>query len=131
MENQKILIDTSLVIDFWRKKNKQKTILWKLMENYDISISSITEFELFVGTKNKNQANEVLEIIKHFDIINFDSEIARLSSEIYKDLKKKNLLIDFNDIFIGASAIKNNLQIATLNIEHFRRIDSLKLFETK
>ncbi|MCD4665225.1 MAG: type II toxin-antitoxin system VapC family toxin [Bacteroidales bacterium] len=129
MENSRILVDTSIIIDFWRKKNKQKSSLWKLQEEYFISISSITEFELLIGANTQEKIQDIYTIIKHFNVLDFDSEIACFAAEIYKDLKKKNLLIDFNDIFIGATALKNKLRIATFNIEHFKRIKKLELIE--
>ena len=129
MENERILVDTSIIIDFWRKKNKQKSLLWKLRENHLISISSITEFELLIGANNEEQVQDIYKITKHFKVISFDSEIAYLSAEIYKNLKKKNLLIDFNDIFISATALKIKLPIATLNIKHFKRIKKLKFVD--
>jgi len=85
LENQRILVDISIIVDFWRKKNKQKSLLWKLQENYLISISSITEFELLIGANNEEQIQDIYKIIKHFEVIDFDSEIACLSAEIYKD----------------------------------------------
>ena len=129
MENERILVDTSIIIDFWRKKNKQKSLLWKLQENYLILISSITEFELLIGAKNEEQINDIYKITEHFKVISFNSDIACLSAEIYKNLKKKNSLIDFNDIFIGATALESKLPIATLNINHFKRIEKLKFVD--
>jgi predicted nucleic acid-binding protein len=50
-----------------------------------------------------------------------------IASEIYIDLKSKNHLIPAPDIFIAATAIKNEMQLATLNQGHFSRIKHLKM----
>ncbi len=42
MADRGILIDTSVIIDFLRKKNKQNSILWKLKEKHDCFMSAIT-----------------------------------------------------------------------------------------
>ena len=38
---------------------------------------------------------------------------------------KKNKMIDLADIFIGATALANEIPIATLNYKHFERIANL------
>lgn len=49
------------------------------------------------------------------------------AAEIYHNLRRRNLLIEFRDIFIGATAITFQLPIKTLNLDHFQRIESLEL----
>ncbi len=130
MEHRKILIDTSILIDFLRKKNKEKSILWKLREKYDnILISSISVFELFAGATDIQKLDDVKRLLKWFDIIGFDEEIAQKSGEIFLDLKYKNKIIDYRDLFIGTSALFYNLELVTLNIKHFNKISGLKILE--
>jgi len=58
MENRRILVDTTILIDFLRKKKKEKSLLWKLREEYNyIAISSISVFELFVGATDEQKEN--------------------------------------------------------------------------
>jgi tRNA(fMet)-specific endonuclease VapC len=50
MENKVILADTSVLIDFFRKTDKSKTILVSLLkEGYAFCISAITEYEIYSG----------------------------------------------------------------------------------
>ena len=51
--------------------------------------------------------------------------------EIYKNLKLKNKLIELPDIVIAATAVANNLKIATLNKKHFDRIEGLIIHNFK
>jgi len=44
-----ILIDTDVVIEYLRTKDKSKTLLIELLEKHDVFLTSITEFELFLG----------------------------------------------------------------------------------
>ena len=123
MGHRRILIDTSVIIDFLRKKNKQNSFLWKLKENNcRCFISIITVFELHVGAKTEQHKQDLLNLLKYFEIISFTYEIALLSANIYKKLKSENKLINFNDIFIGATAISINLPLTTLNEKHFNRL---------
>jgi predicted nucleic acid-binding protein len=44
-------------------------------------------------------------------------------------LKRKRKQIDLADLFIAATAMTQNLSIATLNKKHFDRIDGLDIIE--
>ena len=55
----------------------------------------------------------------------FDSETSQIAAKLDKNLKNKRIQIDIPDLFIAATAIKNNVTIATLNQKHFERIDGL------
>jgi tRNA(fMet)-specific endonuclease VapC len=126
LEDRRVLVDTSILIDFFRKKNKKKTTLFKIQQNHEIYASTITEFEFLAGVKDENVLS-----LKHFfskiNLLTFDSNAAKKASSIYQDLKSKNQVIEFRDIFIAATAIAHNLPIATLNKEHFSRIEGLKI----
>lgn len=49
MEYEQLLIDTSILIDYFRKKKVENSILFHLVDNYDLNISVITEFEFLIG----------------------------------------------------------------------------------
>lgn len=49
MEGRKIVIDTNIFIDFLRAKNKTTTALYKIADNLNICISSVTLYELLMG----------------------------------------------------------------------------------
>jgi len=42
-----ILLDTSILIDFYRKKDKSKTVLFQLeKDHHQLAISVLTQFEI-------------------------------------------------------------------------------------
>lgn len=61
MGKELICLDTSILIDYFRKKNKSNTILYKLLDNYEFAISVITKFELLTGSNEKQKTfwNEI------------------------------------------------------------------------
>jgi predicted nucleic acid-binding protein len=123
-----VLLDTSILIDYFRKENKEKTYLYIVSKDYDLAISTITEFEFLNGVNDKN-IDTVNSLLKEFLILDFNSECAKISSKIYKNLKKINKLIPPPDIFIAATAINNNMELVTLNENHFQHISGLKLLK--
>ena len=126
MEDRRILIDTSVVIDHFRKKNKQRSLLYELSKENKLFLSAISKFEFLVGTKLA-QIRQTEKIIEGFDILSFNSNVADVASDIAKKLKAKNKIIEFRDIFIAATAIANDIPLSTLNVKHFERIDDLEL----
>ena len=126
MEDRGILIDTSVIIDHFRKKNKQQSLLYELSKENKLFLSAISKFEFLVGTK-RAQIRQTEKIIEGFDILSFNSNVADVASDIAKKLKAKNKIIEFRDIFIAATAIANDIPLSTLNVKHFERIDDLEL----
>lgn len=129
MEDRRILIDTSVVIDHFRKKNKQKSLLYELAKENILFLSAISKFEFLVGAK-PTQVRQTKEIIGGFYILSFNSQVADVASDIAKELKTKNKVIEFRDLFIAATAIANDMPLSTLNIKHFGRIDDLVLIDS-
>ena len=127
MEYQRILVDTSIFIDYFRKKNKQNTQLYILRKKgYEFVTSSICYFEYMSGSKN--EAFDLV-LFNNIEVVNFDKEQAHIASQIFRDLKRRNKIIEFRDILISASAIALDIPLATLNKRHFERIEDLTLLE--
>jgi len=130
MENRRILVDTTVLIDFLRKEKKEKSLLWKLREKYSyIAISAISVFELFAGATDEQKENDVKVLLKWFDIIDLNEEIAEMCGKILIELRKSNKLIEYRDLFIGVSALFYDLKLVTLNIRHFDRIPELEIIK--
>jgi tRNA(fMet)-specific endonuclease VapC len=50
MANKIALADTSILIDYFRKKDKSNTKLIELLDdNYEFCICSVTEYEIYSG----------------------------------------------------------------------------------
>ncbi len=123
------MIDTSLLIDYFRKTDKSKTKLVRLSEQFDqLAISTIIEFEIYTGATEAQLLfwNAFLSEIR---ILPFDSKAARIAVDIQRDLKKLRKSIEKADLFIAATAVANELSLDTLNRKHFNSIKSLMLLD--
>ena len=109
MADTRILIDTSIIIDFLRKKKKERSILWKIKETSICVMSSITLFELLSGAKHERHFEDIQTISKWIESIYLDDDIAEISASIFRNLKERNQIIEFRDIFIAATAKCHNL----------------------
>ena len=125
MADKKLMVDTTLLIDYFRKTDKQNARLVSHFKNYgQLYISSITEFEVMNGAKPLH-----IEfwngMLTRFIVLDFDSKAARQAATITVQLKAKRKSIDKPDLFIAATAVANGLTLDTLNVKHFTHIDNL------
>ena len=127
MAEKRLMVDSSILIDYFRKTDKANSKLVAHFKNYDqLYISSVTEFEVVNGaTQSHLQFWDGM--LPRFTILSFDSKTARQAAEIVAELKTKRKTIDKPDLFIAATAVVNGLTLDTLNIKHFIHIDSLQL----
>lgn len=90
------------------------------------SFATIVQYEVAAGNHSRFDDiwSRILRSSKIFPVTESVAEIAVL---IYKDLKRRNMLIEPLDIMIAATALANDLPLATLNRKHFERIDGLKI----
>jgi len=121
------MIDTSLLIDYFRKTDKSKARLVQLSQQFgQLSISSVTEFEVYSGATS-TQLTFWNELLFEILVYPFDSKAAHIAVEIYRDLKKLGRTIEKADLFIAATAVSNGLSLDTLNQKHFHKIRQLTL----
>lgn len=129
MANKVILIDTSILIDYYRKTNKAKSVWIELInQEYQFAISVITKYELYSGA-TQSQILFWNSILASISIIPFNELCVDTAVKINSDLKRKRKQIDLADLFIAATAMTQNFSIATLNKKHFDRIDGLVIVE--
>ena len=124
-----ILVDTSILIDYFRKQNKEKTILYQLFsENEDLAISVITKYELMLGS-NPQQDLFWIALLQKVNVISLDESIIDETVRIKKELKTKNQEIGLADMLIAVTAKFHQFKLATLNINHFKRVNQLQILE--
>ncbi|MGN6491245.1 MAG: type II toxin-antitoxin system VapC family toxin [Agriterribacter sp.] len=129
MENKMILVDTSILIDYYRKTDKEKSVWISLVrKKYLFAISAITKYEIYAGA-TPTQLSFWDSIFKQISIIPFDEACADTSVKINAILKRKRKQIDAADLFIAATAMAYNFTFVTLNKKHFDRIEGLRIIE--
>jgi tRNA(fMet)-specific endonuclease VapC len=122
-----ISLDSSVLIDFFRSKNKGKTLYRKLRdEGYEFAISAIAKYVVVIGVNEEHRADWVEEF-KNIKFLDITDDIVWEAREVYFKLKRDNKLIEVRDIIIAATAITYEIQLATLNRKHFERIEGLNI----
>jgi predicted nucleic acid-binding protein len=127
MADKKLMVDSTILIDYFRKTDKANSKLVSHFRNYEhLYISSITEFEVVNGATEQH-LKFWDGMLARFTILDFDSNAARQAAKIVTQLKTKRKSIDKPDLFIAATAIVHDLTLDTLNVKHFTHINGLNL----
>ena len=127
MADKTLMVDSTILIDYFRKTDKNNSRLVGHFKSYDtLYISSVTEFEVINGATPANLQfwNHMLS---RFIILDFDSKAARQATQIVRQLKTKRKSIDKPDLFIAATAVVHELPLDTTNRKHFEYIEGLSL----
>ena len=127
MEGKIILVDTSILIDYYRKTDKEKSVWIALVrQGYSFAISAVTKYEIYSGA-TLNQLTFWDNVLEAIDIVPFDEASVDIAVKINGILKKKRKQIDLADLFIEATPVAHGLALVTLNTKHFDRIDGLNI----
>lgn len=122
-----VLIDTSVIIDYLRQKDKNKTILVRLAQNQPILFASIiTHTECYAGKSiwEKKEAMEALKILfMDIKILPLEETISEKAGEI-----RAQYGTNIIDAIVASTTLSHKVELATLNIKDFENIKGIKLF---
>jgi predicted nucleic acid-binding protein len=122
-----ISLDTSVLLDYYRVKDKKATMLYRLSLSYQFAISTIVVYEILRGDKKKDTFWTTF--FAETRVMAFDSSSAHQSASIYQHLTTKNQMIGTNDILIAGVTLANQLRLATINRKDFIRVPNLILVD--
>jgi len=128
---ENILIDTDIVIDYLRNRDKSSTELIKLVQDHELFLSSISEFELYLGAKTARHQTDLEMIFTSVSVIPFDFGCGKIAAEIWKDIRSRHQHLEIKDIFIASIAIRHHLWLHTFNKKHFQGIVNLQLWNNQ
>lgn len=125
----KYLLDTNICIHLFRG---QFNLLdkFKEIDLQDCTISEITLAELIFGAENSSNPEKNQKIIDAFleqiKILPIFNAIPIYAKEKVR-LRKKGIMISDFDLFIGATAVANELIMVTENSKEFERISKIEI----
>ena len=119
-----ILVDTDIIIDFLRGREKAKDFLLSLLDESTLYCSAITVAEIYAGMR-KHEKQKTDGLVDSLHIIDVNREIAEKAGEYKKNIKRQSLELD--DCLIAASAFVKGAVLATGNGKHYPMSDIEKI----
>lgn len=125
---RKAMVDTSVLIDFLRRKDKANSIFYRLVEGgWELSISPLVLSELYSGKSvwRSDLARKELEVLlKGLEVLVLNREICVETGRI-----RAIYGLDLIDSMVAAMALARGWKLATLNERHFKVIRGLGFVE--
>jgi len=120
---RRILVDTDIVIDFLR--GKERAVSWLESEASSICFSAVTVAEIYAGVRNTKEEAEIERLFAVFPVIAATNEIAREAGKIVKAYRPSHS-IEIPDAIIAATCLLTAAQLCTCNIKHYPMFKGLK-----
>ncbi len=123
------LLDTNICIHYFKGQFDLKEKIEKIgFQRF--AISEITLAELIYGAEKSQKKNENIKVVENFAeriaiIPIFDS--IRIYGKEKSRLRQKGTIISDLDLFIGATAIVNDMILVTRNIKELERMENIKI----
>lgn len=122
MKGERVLIDTSVWIDYFKnKKNPAAERVDNILTYCDVYVPKIIIAELIQGAKSEKEISIIEEFIEAFNIIDQSENTWLKAGKLSYSAKKKGMFINLTDCYITIIAAENNCKIFTLN-KHFKDI---------
>lgn len=129
MADKVTLVDTFVLISYYRKTDKANSVWIKLVrQGHRFSISAVTKYEIYSGA-TQSQLEFWNKVLQAIEVLPFNEACVDTAVDVNAVLKRKRKQIGIADLFIAATALTHNLPIATINKDHFDRIDGLEIID--
>ncbi|MCF6158479.1 MAG: PIN domain nuclease [wastewater metagenome] len=120
-EPVKVLIDTSVWIEFFRGQAPYQNIVLNLIDHNRVCCMGIVLAELIQGVKSKNELGVIKEFLYVFDFLTDSAEMWTKAGELSLALRQNGKTVGLADCYISVVSHANNVQLLTLD-KHFEII---------
>jgi predicted nucleic acid-binding protein len=120
------IFDTDILINVGRGKSDAINCLQLRAQISTLAISIVTQMELIVGCRDKNELRVLAKFLNRFQIFKVTEQISEKSVELLSKYRLSHGLL-IADALIAATALENAEEFITGNQKDFRFIGGLKL----
>lgn len=122
MKGNRILIDTSVWIDYFRGRDDQfAEKVDEVLTFSDVHVPRVVIAELLQGSKSEKEIAVIEEFIGAFNIIDQTDNTWLKAGRLSFSMKRKGITVSIVDCYIAVIASENNCKIFSLD-EHFKSI---------
>jgi len=126
----RILVDTTIWIEFFRQGSKIGESLEGLLMENGVWTCGIVLFEILQGIKSEGEKSKILILLSGLPYVEMTKALWERAAVLSASLRKSGVSLPLSDIFIATIAIENDLSVFTLD-NHFAQIPNLKLHSPK
>jgi tRNA(fMet)-specific endonuclease VapC len=126
------LLDTNVCIAVLNETSEQieSRVLKELRSKSQLSVSSVTAFELWYGVAKSARRESNTQKLAAFlrgwiSLLAFDDEDARVAGELRAELEAIGRPVGQYDLLIAGQALRHKMTLVTANAREFSRIKNL------
>lgn len=125
------LIDTDILSYYFKGDDEVVKSFEKYLNDYGVvEISTITYYEITGGLLARNALKQLAvfeDFISGNVVLPVTEKSAKISAQLYAELRLKGNSLDDIDLLIAGVAIENDMIVVTNNEKHFARIPGLRI----
>jgi predicted nucleic acid-binding protein len=121
-----LLIDTDILIDAGRNGNDAVKCLQQAEQRSSIAFSNVTQMELIIGCRDKNDLCSLDHFLKRFQLIHINKQISDTATDLLKKYRHSHGLL-IADALIAATAIVKDIPLISKNQRDNQFIEELRL----
>ena len=121
-----LIIDTDILIDVGRSVNVAVKCLQQAEQQSSTAVSSVTQMELIIGCRDKNELRSLDHFLKRFQIIHINEQISGTVIDLLKKYRHSHGLL-IADALIAATAITTEIPLISKNQRDYQFIKELHL----
>ncbi len=114
----KVLVDTSAWIEFFRKKEPYYSAILELVDNDLVCCIGIVLAELLQGAKSEKELNTIKEFLHVFDFLPESIKSWEKAGELSYTLKQKGKGVGLSDCYIAVLTKSSDVRLLSLD-KHF------------
>ena len=111
----KVLVDTSVWIEFFRRNEPCYSIVSRLIDDEQIYCCGIILAELMQGAKSDKELRILDDFLHVFSFVPETPQLWSAAGKLAYQLRRKGITIALSDCFIAAAAASCHAQVATLD----------------
>ncbi|MEX2577831.1 MAG: type II toxin-antitoxin system VapC family toxin [Verrucomicrobiales bacterium] len=125
-----LIFDTTFLIDLQRERNAGlKGVAHAFLhENAEACafLPAVAYGEFAEGFANLT-STAFLSLVESFEFLPVTREIAGIYADITRTLRRTGRIIGTNDLWIAATAVREDRPLVTRNLDHFARVPGIQL----
>jgi predicted nucleic acid-binding protein len=117
-----MLIDTDILIDYLRGYPSAVSFMEENID--DLVISAVSVAELYQGVREGQERTKLSRMVSALTVLPLTEEIAETAGLFRRDYRDRTGC-GLADCMIAATASEHHLDLATLNVKHFKMLKTV------
>lgn len=123
-----VLVDTSVLIEFFKGQGSISDAVSNLLQTNRVVITGIIIAELMQGMKNLKEELSFDDLLYGVHTFEVSTDIWIKAGRTALALRKKGITLPLTDVAIASIAIEHNLSVFTLD-KHFEQIPGVRIYK--